>query len=226
MLVKNNSNSTKKLIRPVSIELDQEEKMNNKKKKFDARTIALLGIMTGVVILMSLLPFLGYIPLGIMDATIIHVPVIILGIVEGPFMGGVLGLIFGMTSLIKSYVAPSGALFFAFQNPLISVLPRILIGVLSGYVYRALRSRDNKVIKKSAIAVSAAVGTLVNSIGVLGLTYIIYASRIVDTLGSGNKSAFAIIAGIFTTSSVGEIIGAIIVSVPVCIALLKAFKKK
>lgn len=198
--------------------------MNN--KKIDARTIALLGIMTGLVVLMSLVPFLGYIPLGIMDATIIHVPVIIVAIVEGPFMGGALGFIFGLTSLIKAYIAPSGALFFAFMNPIISLIPRILIGVLAGYAYRALKNRNNKVVKKSAIAVAATIGTLTNSIGVLGLTYIIYAKRVVESMGStANNTAFKILGGIFLTSSLGEIIGAVLVSIPVCFAIFKAYKR-
>lgn len=198
----------------------------NKTKKIDARTIALLGIMTGLIILMSVVPFLGYIPLGLMDATIIHVPVIIVAIVEGPFMGGILGFIFGMTSLIKAYIAPSGALFFAFMNPVISILPRILIGVLTGYAYKALKARNSKVINKSAIAISAVIGTLTNSIGVLGLTYLIYAKRVVESMGSGaNSTAFKILGGIFLSSSLGEIVGAVLVSVPVCFALLKAFKR-
>ena len=45
-------------------------------------------------------PF-GYIPLGFMNATIIHVPVIIGAIILGPKYGGFLGLVFGITSLWK-----------------------------------------------------------------------------------------------------------------------------
>ena len=39
--------------------------------------MTLAAIFTAIIIMMAAVPFLGYIPLGFMNATIIHVPVII-----------------------------------------------------------------------------------------------------------------------------------------------------
>ena len=58
--------------------------MKIEKKVLD---MSLAGIFTAVIIAMSVVPFLGYIPLGFMNATIIHVPVII----GAPFSVVVLG---------------------------------------------------------------------------------------------------------------------------------------
>ena len=41
------------------------------------RSLVMNAVMTAVILIMSFVPFLGYIPLGFMNATIIHVPVII-----------------------------------------------------------------------------------------------------------------------------------------------------
>ena len=64
--------------------------------------MSLAGIFTAIIIAMSVVPFLGYIPLGFMNATIIHVPVIIGAIILGPKYGAYLGLVFGVTSLVKA----------------------------------------------------------------------------------------------------------------------------
>ena len=59
-------------------------KMKIEKKVLD---MSLAGIFTAIIIAMSVVPFLGYIPLGFMNATIIHVPVIIGAIILGPKYG-------------------------------------------------------------------------------------------------------------------------------------------
>ena len=55
--------------------------MNQSKKTVQ---MVLAGVMTALIIVMSSVPFLGYIPLGVINATIIHIPVIIGAILLGP----------------------------------------------------------------------------------------------------------------------------------------------
>ena len=69
--------------------------------------MTLAAIFTAIIIMMAAVPFLGYIPLGFMNATIIHVPVIIGAILLGPRYGAYFGLVFGMTSLIKATLTPN-----------------------------------------------------------------------------------------------------------------------
>ena len=199
--------------------------MNNKKQLLETRTITLIGIMTAVIIVMSVVPFLGYIPLGFIDATILHVPVIIVAIVEGPVAGGILGFMFGMTSFIKAFVTPN-ATAFIFMNPIVSVIPRILIGVLTGYVFLALRGNKNKAVNKLAITISAAIGSLTNSFLVLGLIYLIYAKGFLEaTKAEANVSAIKAIGAIFLTSGMGEMIASMLIATPICYVLLKIFKR-
>ena len=70
-------------------------------KKMDVRKMAIIGVLAAISIMLSMTP-LGFIPIGPTNATIMHIPVIIGAILEGPVVGIVVGFIFGATSLIKS----------------------------------------------------------------------------------------------------------------------------
>jgi uncharacterized membrane protein len=77
----------------------------------------------------------GFIPLPLGAVTILHVPVIIGAVLEGPLAGLFIGLLFGLFSLIQSAIAAASPLDAAFVNPLISVLPRICIGPAAWVLY-------------------------------------------------------------------------------------------
>ena len=54
------------------------------------RSLVLAAVFIAIIVIMAFTPF-GYIPLGFMNATIIHIPVIIGAIILGPKYGGFLG---------------------------------------------------------------------------------------------------------------------------------------
>ncbi len=66
-----------------------------------------LSLFVAIIVLMAVVPFLGYIPLGFTRATIIHIPVIIGSIILGPKYGAFLGFIFGLTSLVNNTFNPT-----------------------------------------------------------------------------------------------------------------------
>lgn len=109
--------------------------------KLETKNLTTVGILGAIVIMLGLTP-LGFIPLGVLTITSLHIPVIIAGILEGPVVGGLVGLIFGFFSLFNAMTRPT-PISFVFYNPLISIMPRILIGVVTGLVYRALKDKDN-----------------------------------------------------------------------------------
>lgn len=106
-------------------------------KRFDVRKLAIIGGLGGISAVLGMTP-LGFIPVGPTRATIMHIPVIIGAIMEGPVVGAFVGLIFGIFSIFQAITNPT-PVSFVFLNPLVSVLPRVLIGVLSFYVYDFLR---------------------------------------------------------------------------------------
>jgi uncharacterized membrane protein len=124
------------------------------------RRIVVAGVLSAIAIILGATR-LGAIPVPNVtgDATIMHVPVIIGGVLEGPLVGLIVGGIFGIFSMIQTSPVPY------FKDPLVSILPRLFIGVTAYYAYVALRSRSEYL----ALAVSATVGTLTNTILVLGM---------------------------------------------------------
>lgn len=111
-------------------------------KRFDVRKLAIIGVLGGISAVLGMTP-LGFIPVGPTRATIMHIPVIIGAIMEGPLVGAFVGLIFGIFSIFQAITNPT-PVSFVFLNPLVSILPRVLIGVFSFYVYDFLRRIGDK----------------------------------------------------------------------------------
>jgi uncharacterized membrane protein len=118
------------------------------------RRIAVSGVLAAIAILLGVTR-LGFIPVPNLSggATILHVPAIIGGVLEGPIVGGLIGFVFGVYSLLQDTTG-------LFRNPLVSILPRIFIGVVAYFVYAWLRRR-NEIL---ALAVAGIAGTLTNTI--------------------------------------------------------------
>ena len=120
------------------------------------RQIVVIGMLGAISIVLAVSP-LGFIPMPTgVHVTIMHIPAIIGGIWQGPVSGALVGLIFGIYALLNPIPA-------FFSDPLVSVLPRLLIGVTAYYVYRGWFHRQTKVIA------AALVGSATNTIGVLGM---------------------------------------------------------
>ncbi len=206
--------------------------MNNNinKPRVNSRRIAVTGVLSAFSILLSLIPSLGYIPVPPLTITTMHIPVIIAGILEGPVVGGFVGLIFGLSSMYTAATIFAGMpTAFVFLNPLVSVLPRILIGIAAHYAYSGI----NKLTKKKSLAIitSALAGTLTNTIGVLGMIYILYARQYVDAIiGSSDtpvvvKNLFAFIFGGIALNVVLEILLAALVCSPIVYAVDRIKKR-
>ena len=96
--------------------------------KMSTRKIVISGILGAVSIFLGA-SHLGFIPwVGGAALTIMHVPVIIGAVLEGPLVGFIIGLIFGAFSLLQGALAPTGPTDVWFTNPLVSIAPRVLIG--------------------------------------------------------------------------------------------------
>lgn len=181
-----------------------------------------LALLAAIEVILTFTP-LGFIPLPAFSVTTLHVPVIIGAILLGPLDGGILGAVMGVCSITKATIAPSSPLSylvspFSSGNPLGSLITalgaRIMIGVVAGYVYEFLRKKE--VPTSLSVAVSAICGTITNTILFLGGMMIFF-----------NYVPFveflAIIVGVNTVS---ETIVAVVISVAVCIPVMRYMKKK
>lgn len=188
--------------------------------KFSVRQMAMVGMLSAISIFLGLTG-LGFIPIPPVKATIMHIPVIIGAIVEGPIVGALVGLVFGLFSMYQNFTAP-GPTSFIFWNPIIALVPRILIGIVAYYVYTIIKKKIKN--QNISIAIASICATLVNTIGVLGLTYIFYLEKYSAILGINPKTAGVAIATIGATNGIPEAIVSAVISVPVIIALLKIRK--
>ena len=127
------------------------------------RQIVVAGILGGIAIFLAVTR-LGLIPVPNLagNATILHVPVILGAALEGPVVGTIVGLIFGVFSFITAEVP-------FFRNPLISILPRLFIGVVAWAAFVGLKNVSIDL----ASAVSGVLGSLTNTVGVLGMAVLL-----------------------------------------------------
>ena len=126
------------------------------------RFLVITGAMGALSIVLSMTP-LGFIPwFSGASLTIMQIPVIIGAIIEGPIAGLIIGGIFGLFSMIRAIIAPQGPVDLLFQNPVVSLLPRLLIGPAAWAVWSGLKRRPVAALIAAGIA-----GSLVNTILVL-----------------------------------------------------------
>lgn len=186
-----------------------------KEKKFTVRKMTVIGVLGGISVVLGMTP-LGFIPIGPTRATIMHIPVIIGALVEGPLVGGMVGLIFGLFSIFQAMTNPT-PVSFVFLNPLISILPRVLIGLVSYYVYSGLRKI--KIQKNLDIIIASIVGSLTNTMGVLLMIYFLYGENFVEGIGGNPILAKRIILGLGISNGIPEAIIGVIITTSVVGAL-------
>jgi len=200
------------------------------KMKIATRRLTVTGMLGAISIILGLTP-LGFIPVGPTKATIMHIPVIIGSIVEGPIVGLMIGLIFGSFSMFQAYAMPTSPVQVVFLDPMVAVVPRLLIAITSYYTYWGLKkfTMTNRIASRGMLIPSmgaAAVGTLTNTVGVLGMIYIRHAAKYAELLGIEQSTVGNfIIYGVAIPNGVPEIIVAIIVVTAVVQALSKLTKK-
>lgn len=127
------------------------------------RNLVITALMAAIAILLGWTRW-GFIPwIGGVSLTIMYVPVIIAAIIVGPFSGLVVGLIFGVFSMIQAGLAPTGPTDVWFTNPMISVLPRLFIGPVAWAFKKTLKRWP-----AIALPLAGAAGSLTNTVLVLG----------------------------------------------------------
>lgn len=191
-------------------------------KKLNVRKMAVIGVLSAISVMMSMLPFIGYIPIGPTKATIMHIPVIIGAIIEGPVVGAIIGLIFGLTSLWNAVTQPGVTSVF-FLNPLVSILPRILIGIVAYYAFQGVYKVSKKVYTSGFVA--GLIGSLVNTAGVLGMIYILYAQQYMEKVGQAGGSAGKFLFALAITNGIPEALVAALIVSAVSVALIRKGKK-
>ncbi len=193
-----------------------------------------IALLAGLEVLLAFTP-LGYVPIGPVRATTIHIPVIIGGILLGPGAGALLGGVFGCTSILINTLTPTPTsfVFTPFYSVgdasgnlwslVIALVPRILIGVAAALVYRLVTRLWHQPFAASAIA--GLCGSMVNTILVMGGIYLFFGPAYAAARGIAYSTLIAVIGGVISVNGVLEAIFAAVVTGAVAPALMRVTKK-
>ena len=163
-------------------------------ERLSVRKIVTAGVLSAIAILLGWTR-LGFIPVPTPagNATIMHVPAIVGGVMEGPLVGGIVGTLFGLFSFLQATVP-------MFKDPLVAVLPRIFIGVTAWLAYAGVKRFNERL----ALVTAAVVGTLTNTVGVLTMAVLrgYMAPGVAWTVGLTHGLPEVIVAAILTVAIV------------------------
>ncbi len=209
--------------------------MNSRNKK----TLGLVqtALFTAIIFVLAMVPGLGYIPLGVIRATTIHIPVIVGSLVLGPKKGAVLGGMFGLTSLINNTISPNvtsfvfspilamemGGIKEAIMSFVICFIPRILIGIVPYYVYGGICKvmKKGKTSQVVALAAASIAGSFTNTLLVMNLIYLLFGKQYAAAKDMAYEALYGSILAIIGTNGIPEaIVAAVLVA-----AIGQVFKK-
>ena len=200
----------------------------------DTRWMVSVALMAAIVVLLANTP-LGMIQLPVIKATTVHIPVIIGAVLLGPAAGAILGGVFGICSMISNTTAPT-LLSFAFSPFLssdfagifkalwISIGCRIMIGVIAGWLWIALKKV--KVNPWIALPVTGFVGSMVNTVFVMGSIYILLASQYAEAKSVAIDAVWGLIMGTVTASGIPEAVAAAVLVTALGKVLLEFWQRQ
>lgn len=190
-----------------------------KSKKMNTWYMAMLAMLCGVLLVMGMTG-IGFIPLPIIKATTMHIPVILGAILLGPGAGAALGAVFGLCSIWANTTTP-GLLSFAFSpfmstEGLLGVLKslwialgcRVLFGLLAGYLWKLVK----KLAKKDylALPITAGLSAMIHTLLVMGSIYFLLAQQYAQAKNVVVSAVFGLVMGTVTASGIPEAIAAAI----------------
>ena len=188
--------------------------------------MAFFAMFLAIELILTLTP-LGYIRIPGLAITLLHIPVVVCGILMGPGWGAALGLVFGLTSIWNATMQPSitsfvfspfvtvGGISGNWTSLIIALVPRILLGAISGWLYELFSKKINRPL--SAL-LAAVIATFCHTLMVLGLIALLWGNQYSAAIGIAPSALLAYLGMVIVSNSLMEMATAGIVSM----ALAKA----
>lgn len=185
------------------------------------KELTVSGLLAGITIFLGLTGY-GFIPLVVMNATILHIPTIIGTIIAGPRVGVVVGFLFGLFSFIQTLRAPSLLMQFALQynafyDAFICIVPRICIALIAWTVYHYFPGKE--VMK---VGFAAVLGSISNTILFLGSFFLLVGAPYAAAHNISVEAVGMMILGIVGANGIPEAIVSGLIVVPIVMTLKKA----
>lgn len=204
-----------------------------KTAKFNTLFWVQLGVLVAIMLLFEFTG-IGFIKLGAVEITIMMIPVVIGAIIGGPLAGAILGGVFGLLSFSEALFAKSVFGEFVFNLAPVStfvmcLVPRILTGLLAGYIFRALNKIDKT--KIWSFAVSSLSGALLNTVFFMGFLVLLFwhNESFIETMqswGFSTDKLFPFLAAFVGSNGVIEAIVCFVVGAALSKALVVFLPKR
>lgn len=183
------------------------------------RRMVLAGIFSAIIIAMTVVPYTGYINYGgLAELTTLHAITIIGACCLTPVYGATVGGVWGATCVIRAIAMSSNSAFVPFINPIVSLLPRLLVGLFASLVFSGLKKTKCPLYVNAVIA--SVVGSLTNTVFVLTF-YSLFNQADAGFMGIIKT----IIVTLGTFNGLIELGMAIVIVPPVIVALNKSIYK-
>lgn len=198
---------------------------NMKSNKFTTSQLTILGLMSGILFLMAYTP-LGYLNIGPLAVTFNVIPVAICAVVLGPTGGAVAGAVFGLTSFLQAMgiggTSALGAALFQI-NPFLSAVqcfvPRILDGLLIGFIYRGMRKKTNVYV---SCAVTGFFSAFLNTLFFMTALVVMFGNTEVVQNLMGGRNVIIGCCMMVGVNAISEMVSSTILTAAVGTALSKA----
>lgn len=196
-----------------------------KSNKFTTSQLTILGLMAGILFLMAYTP-LGYLNIGPLAVTFNVIPVAICAVVLGPTGGAVAGAVFGLTSFLQAMgiggTSALGAALFQI-NPFLSAVqcfvPRILDGLLIGFIYRGMRKKTNVY---ASCAVTGFFSAFLNTLFFMTALVVMFGNTEVIQNLMGGRNVIIGCCMMVGVNAISEMVSSTIITAAVGTALSKA----
>lgn len=178
-----------------------------------------VSIFVAIIIIMTMIPNLGYIYTPWVRITIIHIPVILVSVLYGKSIAIFMGCIFAISSLLTNTFNPNilsflfspfyqlGEIGGGFASLIICFVPRIIMAFVASTLYI-------KNCKKVYLLFLGFISSLCNTFFVLLGIYIFYFDEFIKIRNIPKDGAYSAIALLLSINGVLEaIVAAILVSI-------------
>lgn len=189
------------------------------------KRLVILAFFTAIILVQNFVPLVGYIPLGPLNLTLIHITVIVAAFVLGPVDGALVGGVWGTITFIRAFVWPTSPLAtIVFVNPLIAILPRVMIGLVAGSIFKLLQPKVRHTM--AAMIPATILGSLTNTLLVLGQIFLFYQSKSQMLYQIDTKALLPYLLAVIGTNGIPEAIAAAIIAPMISAPLLLRFHRK
>jgi uncharacterized membrane protein len=188
-----------------------------------------MSLFVSIIFIMTFVPQIGFINLGFINATIVHIPVIIGSVLLGARRGACLGAMFGAASLIRNTVTPNLTSFVF--SPFIEVpgtghgsllaifvcfAPRILVGVIPYFIVKSVPPSGGRKYRAAAYCAAGISGSAVNTLLVMHMIYFMFSGSFAAVRGVAPEALYGLILSVITTNGIPEAIAAGILTPAIC----------